>query len=202
MNIDLDHLHHWMCAIRSSDDPKRTLDAFWKGQINSKLWLIDNLKPFVKEPSTVEIHGGWVGILSSLMFQSKLPVIKITSIDIDSSCEATAIEMNKMEYNQGKFEAVTSNMIDYKCSSDVVINTSCEHITQQDYETWLNNVSEHTLIVLQSNNYSIDEHIRTAQSLEDFKEQSKISVVWQGQMELPLYSRYMLIGYKDANRNS
>ncbi len=202
MNIDLDHLHHWMCAIRSSTDPIRTLDAFWKGQINSKLWLIENIKPFIKEPSTLEIHGGWVGTLASLIFQSQLPIVKITSIDLDPSCESTALEMNKMEHHRGKFEAVTANMIHYPCSSDVVINTSCEHITQEDYKTWLNNVPKHSLIVLQSNNYNIDEHIRTAHSLEDFKEQSKISVEWQGQLELPLYTRYMLIGYKDGNRNS
>ena len=39
INLNLDHLHHWMCAIRESKDPIRTLDAFWKGQIDSKEWL-------------------------------------------------------------------------------------------------------------------------------------------------------------------
>jgi len=196
MNIDLDHLHHWMCAIRNSQDPIRTLDAFWKGQINSKLWLINNIKPFVNNPSTVEIHGGWVGTLSSLLFQSNLPIVKITSIDIDPSCESIAIEMNKMEHNQNKFQAITSNMIDYKCSSDVVINTSCEHIVQQDYEVWLSKVPEHSLIVLQSNNYNIEEHVRIANSLDEFTQQSHINVMWSGELQLPLYNRYMIIGKK------
>jgi len=48
--------------------------------------------------------------------------------------------------------------------------------------------------VLQSNNYIIDEHIRPASSLEDFKEQSHIDVLWAGELELPLYTRYMIIG--------
>lgn len=202
MKIDLDHIHHWMCAIRDSNDPKRTLDAFWKGQINSKLWLIENLKPFVDTPSTIEIHGGWVGTLSSLIFQSGIPAIKITSIDIDPSCENIAVAMNKIEHNQGKFESVTSNMVDYVSSSDVVINTSCEHIDQDSYNQWLAKVPEHSLIVLQSNNYSIDEHIRTATNLEDFKQQSKIQVLWAGQLELPMYTRFMIIGRKNGNRNS
>ena len=202
MNIDLDHLHHWMCAIRDSQDPKRTLDAFWKGQINSKLWLINNLKPFITSPSTVEIHGGWVGVLASLMFQSGLPIIKISSIDLDPSCEKVAVLMNRLENIQGNFEAVTANMVNYHINSDIVVNTSCEHISQDDYEVWLSKVPLNSLVVLQSNNYDIQEHIRTANSLEQFESQSHINTVWQGQLELPLYTRYMLIGYKNGNGNS
>ena len=43
MKIDLEHLHYWMCAIRESKDPMRTLDAFWRGQLTSKEWLVDTL---------------------------------------------------------------------------------------------------------------------------------------------------------------
>lgn len=202
MKLDIDHVLYWMDAIRSSDNANRTLEAFWKGQIKSKLWLIENLRPFVKLPSTLEIHGGWVGVLSSMLFQSGLPIVKINSIDIDPDCESTAILMNRIENMQGKFQAVTCNMIDHNIDSDVVINTSCEHISQQDYEMWLDKVPIHSLLVLQSNNYSIDEHVRTASSLEDFQKQSKINVLYSGQLELPLYTRYMLIGTKDEHRNS
>jgi hypothetical protein len=48
--------------------------------------------------------------------------------------------------------------------------------------------------VLQSNNYIIDEHIRPASSLQEFKEQSHINVIWEGELELPLYQRWMIIG--------
>lgn len=41
MNIDTEHLHHWIQAIRQSPDPMRTMDAFWRGQISSKEWLIE-----------------------------------------------------------------------------------------------------------------------------------------------------------------
>ena len=47
MQIDTKYLHHWMRAIRNSKDPMRTMDAFWRGQILSKEWLIDNLQPYV-----------------------------------------------------------------------------------------------------------------------------------------------------------
>jgi len=67
MKIDTEHLHYWMCAIRESSDPKRTLDAFWQGQMNSKEWLIDHLKNYVHFESSFDIYGGWVGVLASML---------------------------------------------------------------------------------------------------------------------------------------
>jgi len=194
MQIDLEHLHYWMCAIRNSDDPKRVLDAFWRGQINSKIWLINNIKPFVDNSVSIDIHGGWVGVLASLMFQSNLPITSIRSIDIDPSCQSIATMMNKAEEMQGRFMAVTADMCDIGSTADVIVNTSCEHITQEQYSQWLDKISNNKLLVLQSNNYLIDEHVRTAKSLEEFKLQSNIDVLWAGQLELPLYTRWMLIG--------
>lgn len=194
MNIDLDHLHFWMCAIRDSDDSKRTLDAFWRGQIDSKIWLIENLKPFVDNNVTIDIHGGWVGVLSSLIFQSEIPVKFIRSIDIDPSCQPIATTMNKPEEMQGRFLSVTADMCEVKTDADIVINTSCEHITQDSYDQWIQNIPKSTLIVLQSNNYRIDEHIRTSETLAEFKEQSHIDTLWEGSFDTGLYTRFMLIG--------
>jgi len=196
MQIDLEHLHYWMCAIRNSDDPRRTLDAFWKGQVNSKLWLIENIRPFINKPVSVDIHGGWVGVLASLMFQSDLPLTSIRSIDIDPSCQSIATMMNKAEEIQGRFMAVTADMCNVESTADVIINTSCEHITQEQYNQWLDKISNNKLLILQSNNYLINEHVRIAPSLEEFSEQSKINVIWKGSLELPLYNRWMIIGKK------
>lgn len=194
MQIDLEHLHYWMCAIRSSNDSTRTLDAFWKGQLRSKEWLIDNLKPFVDKEVSIDIHGGWVGVLSSMLFQSGMPVKNIRSIDIDPSCEPVAIMMNKGEEMQGRFSAVTSDMCSIRSDADVIVNTSCEHISQDQYDLWISRAPLNSLIVLQSNNYHIDEHVRTAGSLDEFKSQCNIKVSWEGLLELPLYTRWMIIG--------
>lgn len=194
MQIDTEHLHHWMRAIRNSKDPMRTMDAFWRGQILSKEWLIDNLRPFVNTPVTIEIHGGWVGTLASMLFQSGLPIKGIHSIDIDPSCEPIANEMNQIELEQGRFRAITADMAEVTMSSDIVINTSCEHIEQEKYKSWLSRQSKDSILVLQSNDYEIPEHIRTAADLEDFKTQCDINVLWEGTLELPLYNRFMLIG--------
>jgi hypothetical protein len=194
MQVDLNHVLFWMDAIRNSQDPKRTLESFWKGQVRSKEWLLDNLCPRLPHNASIDIHGGWNGVLASMLFQM-IPDIKyIRSIDIDPSCEEIACTMNKLEEMAGKFRAVTADMCAIRSDADVIINTSCEHITQEQYNLWISGVPYNSLIVLQSNNYDIEEHVRTANSLEHFVEQSQLEVKWAGELKLPLYTRYMIIG--------
>ncbi len=205
MLIDLEHLHYWMCAIRESKDYLRTLDAFYKGQLRSKEWLIENLEYYIYPevnkmldfPLSVDIHGGWVGVLSSMLFQSDIPIKNIRSIDIDPACESVASMMNKKEEIEGRFKAITSDMCAVKSEADLIINTSCEHITQDHYDLWLSGLPKESLIVLQSNNYVIPEHVRIADSLEEFKQQSNINVLWADELDLPLYKRFMIIGKND-----
>ena len=191
-----------MQAIRQSPDPMRTMDAFWSGQLKSKEWLIDALELAVHpqvdctmpKPFSIDIHGGWVGVLASMLFQSRISVRHIRSLDIDSSCESIATMMNKGEEIEGRFRAVTADMCNTRSDADIVINTSCEHITQDQYDLWKSGIPCNSLLVLQSNNYDIPEHIRIAKSLEEFKKQCDINVIWAGELELPLYTRFMIIG--------
>ena len=195
-SFDIEHVLFWMDAIRNSKDPQRTLESFWKGQIRSKVWLIDNLRKHVNKVVSIDIHGGWNGVLASMLFQSDMFITNIRNVDIDPQCEEIANTMNKMEEIVGKFRHVTADMVNLRSDADVIINTSCEHITQDQYELWLSGMPQNSLFVLQSNNYNIEEHIRIASSLDEFKEQCKINVLFAGELELPLYKRFMIIGKK------
>jgi hypothetical protein len=197
MQIDTEHLHYWMQAIRQSPDPMRTMDAFWSGQLKSKEWLIESLTnfcPIKDNPVSIDVHGGWVGTLASMLFQSYIVVKHIRSIDIDPTCESIATMMNKKEEIEGRFRAVTEDMCNIRSDADIIINTSCEHITQDQFDCWKTGMPYNSLLVLQSNNYNIPEHVRTATSLEEFKNQCGINIKWAGQLELPLYTRFMVIG--------
>ena len=197
MHIDLEHLHHWMQAIRQSSDPMRTMDAFWSGQLKSKEWLITNLRKNVNKFISIDIHGGWVGVLASMLFQSDLPIINIRSVDIDSTCESVATSMNKIEEMAGRFRAVTADMCEIRSDADVIINTSCEHITQYQYDSWISGLPRNSLLVLQSNNYNIPEHVRTADNLAQFIDQSQLTtILFSGELETALYTRFMIIGKK------
>lgn len=196
MKLDSDHVLFWIDAIRNSKDPHRTLESFWKGQIKSKEWLIKNLRKHVHAVVSIDIHGGWNGVLASLLFQSTIYTKHIRSLDIDPSCEEVAKCINKLEEMSGKFKAITADMCETVSTADVIINTSCEHITQEQYNKWLSLQPTDSIIVVQSNNYNIAEHIRIAHSLEEFKQQSNLNILWAGELELPLYKRFMIIGKK------
>jgi hypothetical protein len=129
-----------------------------------------------------------------MLFQSDIYITNIRSVDIDHTCESIATMMNKSEEIAGRFRAVTADMCEIRSDADVVINTSCEHITQDQYDLWLSGMPHNTLLVLQSNNYDIPEHVRIASNLEEFKQQCHIKVLWAGELELPLYKRFMVIG--------
>lgn len=200
MNIDLDHVLFWMDAIRNSPDQYRTLESFWKGQIKSKIWLIERLTSYINAyENNIVIHGGWNGVLASLLFQSNIKIKNLISIDIDPNCREIANTINKIEEIEDRFCAITCNMENYVYNSipDIVINTSCEHITQETYVKWLSNIPDNSLIVLQSNNYyDLDEHIRCAKDIEDFKNQCNLEVLFFDTLDLIKYKRFMIIGRK------
>ncbi len=178
MKVNIQDVLFWMDAIRDSDDRHRTLESFWKGQVNSKVWLAENLIGFVPvRPLNIVIYGGWNGVLASILFNSNINIQRITSVDIDPVCEDIANTVNRRYLDQKKFSAITADMTTVTDeSADVVINTSCEHITQAEYDKWLNNQSNDATIVLQSNNYfNLDEHIRCSTDLEDFVRMSNIN---------------------------
>ena len=153
MKIDIQDIKFWMDAIRNSDDRSRTLESFWGGQLQSKTWLIESLerKSRIANASVI-IFGGWNGVLASLLFNSDLTIPEIESIDIDPSCKPIAETINMRYHMQGRFFATAADMCEYTTDADIAINTSCEHLTQEQYDTWLDNLQAGTRVVLQSNN--------------------------------------------------
>ena len=199
MKIDIHDIKFWMDAIRNSEDKERTLESFWDGQIKSKLWLIEALEKHksIRNADCV-IHGGWNGVLACMMFNSELGIKHITSIDIDPKCKEIASTMNKRYEMEGKFESVTSDMCDYEYKREpyFVINTSCEHIA--DFDTWYNKIPSGKIVILQSNNYiGLPEHVNCSKTLKDFNNKTPMQeVLFQGELYLDKYSRYMRIGVK------
>jgi hypothetical protein len=199
MKVDIQDVLFWMDAIRNSDDQCRTHESFWKGLVNSKVWLAKELYSIIPKTklNDIVIYGGWNGVLASILFNSRLPLNSITSVDIDPVCKDIACTVNRRYEIERKFNAVTADMCKYTQPADVVINTSCEHVTQEQYEQWLSNQPDDALFVVQSNNYfELEEHVRCAIDIDDFMHMSKIKPYWRGEFETPKYTRYMIIGKK------
>jgi|APSaa5957512535_1039671.scaffolds.fasta_scaffold11436_7 hypothetical protein len=173
-------------------------NVFSKGQLESKTWLIEKLLHWDVDLGIVYMCGGWYGQLASMLFISKLPIIRIYSYDIDPLCTQIANDMNSFKY-VNRFMALTEDIhnLDYnKC--DTIINTSCEHI--KNFSDWYDNIPDNKLLILQSNNFSeIEEHVNCVTSLEEFKQQCYISnLLYSGELDIDVagYTRYMLIGRK------
>jgi hypothetical protein len=77
---------------------------------------------------------------------------------------------------------------------DTIINTSCEHMSND----WFNTINKKQLVILQTNdNGNFDGHINTCQSQEEMHERYPMSkILFSGGLKTPIYTRYMMIGYK------
>ncbi len=203
MKLNIKDVLYWMDAIRGSNNKYKTLESFWKGQISSKVWLIEQLNDIIKPVNAnVLVCGGWYGVMATLLFNSNIKVNNVRSIDIDPECKPIALNMNKHYEINGKFKAETCNMLDFKNYKDydIIINTVCEHMSWDQYYKWLENIPKDKLIILQSNNFiEHNEHISCVFSVEAFKEKCGLTnILYSGKLELPKYERYMVIGKKNG----
>jgi len=193
------------------------IDAFSKGQLDSKNWLLTELCRLNVNLGNVWTLCGWVGTLAYLMAHgnNRLNYNHVRSFDIDARCtplaevlnkssvidnwhfKASTLDVNTIHYTNFKFHTIKSNgAIQYvQESADTVINTSCDHM---DNNTWWERIPDNMLVVLQNNNFvEKDEHVNIVQSLDEFELKYPMrEVLYKGQLDCGLYTRYMLIGKK------
>lgn len=201
-------------------------DCFSRGQLQSKLWIIKELKKLNLDLGTVFLCAGWYATLATMIFESGIKVNKIRSFDKDPSCWKIAETFNKswlednwkfkastvdiMEFNWtdtpapsdgtiGNFYYNTntgSKIIQMKDNPDTIINTSCEHI--ENFSEWYNLIPNGKLVILQSNDYfEVEEHINTYNTLVEFSLSSPMTeTLFEGELFLPNYTRFMKIGYR------
>jgi len=191
-------------------------DCFSRGQLKSKLWLVQELKKCNVDLGIVFLCAGWYATLATMLFESNINVDKVRSFDIDPSCIDIAKVFNKpwlMEdwqfqastedihninyvvhtYNVTRHDGSVQSLTD---QPDTIINTSCEHI--ENFAEWYDLIPEGKLVVLQSNDYyEIEEHVNCVGSIEEFVVKAPMNnILYSGEFDLPKYRRFMLIGYK------
>jgi hypothetical protein len=191
-------------------------DCFSRGQLHSKLWLVQELEKLDLELGTVFLCAGWYATLATLLFESNVKVKKIRSFDIDDSCLEIAKTFNKLWLmDNWKFQAITQDIhninfdnytynviradgsiAELNDSSNTIINTSCEHIN--NFTEWYNKIPTGKLVILQSNDYfEIEEHVNCAIDAEDFSRMTPMTeCLYLGELQLKDYTRFMKIGYK------
>jgi hypothetical protein len=193
-------------------------DCFSRGQLQSKIWLIKELKNVNLDLGTVYLCAGWYATLATMIFESGMKVDKIRSFDIDPRCVDIAETFNKPWFvDQWKFKSITQDImdIDYREHTwqfwsnannrmsypitdvpDTIINTSCEHIGM--FDEWFAKIPKGKLVVLQSNDFdTVEEHVNCVKDSMHFEKIAPLSeVLFAGELPLEKYTRYMRIGIK------
>ena len=191
-------------------------DSLSRGQIKSKMWIINELKKLNLDLGTVFLCAGWYGILATLIFENNLKVNKIRSFDIDKSVldiaerfnkkwvqddwkfKPATYDIHKIDYTGFAYDVSRSNgeIVELYDSPDTVINTSCEHIF--DFDEWYLKIPKGKLLILQSNDFFEGTgHVNCCEVLEDFEEQTPFEdTLYSGTLDLNMYTRFMRIGYK------
>ena len=183
-------------------------DAFSSGQVLSKLWLAEELEKAVisnnlPQPLSILCFGGWYGVVNFILrSRSNVNIKKFKSVDLDSvACENADLFNEAWVWQSWQFKAVCddANTFSYgPLEYNTVINTSIEHI---DGHQWFDRIPKNTLVALQSNNMTHDDHCHNHSSLDDFRREFDIShVLFSGEklFEYPSWSfkRFMIIGIK------
>lgn len=166
-------------------------DMFSSGQIYSKEWIINELSKLTDNANrTAVIVGAWFGTLGILL-KNNFPDMNVKLLDIDPRC---AEFLGNIIYSYKDMSCITGDMYAYTYTEDIIINTSCEHIP--DVSKWLSLIPPGTRVVLQSNNFlDGNGHVNCVNSTDEFKQQANLSTIeYIGQLDMPMYTRYMIIG--------
>ena len=182
-------------------DEPALAQALNKNQIASKMWLADALADSIgRDLGSVLILGGWLGVLGAvLLHDSRFAIERVVSLDIDPRCADIALALNATHARVGKFSARTADMLEYdyeNSTSDLVVNTSCEHVQRLDL--WYERILPGQLLALQSNDYfACSEHVNCVADLASFRAQVPMrEVLFEGERKFRRYVRFMLIGRK------
>lgn len=172
-------------------------DALSDGQLYSKTWLVEELSKRIesgeipsKEKYKVAVLGGWIGLLSLMMFTWELPV-SVVSIDFDLRVNIIAEKINwGFDF---KTMMKDMNTVDYS-DFDIIINTSSEHI--EDIPKWRAAIPAGKVLIVQNNNFEEgDGHVSTVDSSNQLRSKLDLSAVYyEGTRKFPQYNRFMIIG--------
>jgi hypothetical protein len=202
--------------FRSGEDPAIIQDAFSRGQVLSKIWLVTELAKIQKDFKMVFVHAGWLGQIRLYLDHTKIEYEKMRIFDIDPIAMKLSDKVfNNAQLQDWKVKSALLNVNDYdsiqktgiqyqvtdtiteKNKPDLIINTSCEHFSDSWYHKFKSRSEGWgTLIAIQTNNFhKIEDHINTVHSLEEVKMKYPMDeILYEGELELNGYTRYMLIG--------
>ena len=201
----------WKNALSASEPYlfKRVMDSINQSQLESKLWIIQELIKLEIKPKRVAILAGWYAqYIVPLLYDNFESLEFVENYEIDQDVKRLSYKFNKRLKEDKKYQIIIKNVMfdkiqsaqhaGYNGSMDTIINCACEHM----YPMWkfrdLNKtVQKNSLYILQSSDDDQhDDHINCVQSEDELIDQAKIKhVMYSGSKILSNKStRFMVIG--------
>jgi len=214
-NYDLGLFGDTLNRVILREYPHRTKDfinSFLSNQINCKIWLIDELVNILERKKDhfivkrVTVLGSWYGNIIVPLLIDNIPTLQeIDLIDMDE--DALAISRKFLGHYDFKINYMHKD-INFEEFEDhytnVVINTSCEHMVPMDSITFHHD--DQVIYALQSNDmFNIREHVNCVKNETELATQANLSTTYymshkklMGEKGMP-YNRFMVIGKRNDN---
>jgi SAM-dependent methyltransferase len=194
--IDLDLFKNIIKEGRHNSD---LLDSYSPNQFKSKENLINHIKKLniLNAESEIVIFGCWYGSILIPAFYNE--VKRIAAIDIND--KYIRIAKNRLFKNYNKIDFINEDVFSWSMTNErifrtnLIINTSCEHMQPMKNLSVLNNINSY--FAFQSNNmFDIPTHINCVKNIEEFKKQlpNKAKILIEDQIEEDRGIKFTLIG--------
>lgn len=186
---------------------KRLADSMTVSQMQSKLWVGEELSKIGEGWKNVVIMGGWYCHILSVILFDELNCKFACNYDIDRDSQLISYKFNRRYKTAAKYMASRRNLFLLNLEErqisegnvDLVINTSCEHMFKMSKvrDRHFDYPVKRPLFVLQStNDDQYDDHINCVSSADELADQAElVDIIYSGSRVLDNgMTRFMVIG--------
>ena len=200
--------HDWKNALSSSESYlyERVLVSMNQSQLESKLWIINELSELMLFPKSVALLGGWyANYIVPLLIEHGVKFVH--NFEIDEDAKTIGYKFNKTYKDKKQYKCdIVNTMFDPIWNKqkkiepvfDLIINTSCEHMFPMTRFKQLNRgFFNNAVYVLQSTNEDkYEDHINCVSGPEELAEQADfVDIMYSGTKKLANgMERFMVIG--------
>ena len=196
----------WKNALNSTETSmpyvfKRVMDSLNSSQLQSKLWLIEELNCLEIKPTNVCLIAGWYAQYVVPLLLDIFPSIQlIENFEIDKDIREMTYRFNKRFKDEDKYRVVIKNIMFKELGRehdfDLVINCACEHMFPMWKFREINEEQDPVYVLQSSDDDTHDDHINCVQSTDELIEQARIvDVLYSGSIKLHnATTRFMVIG--------
>jgi len=186
-------------AIQKPWQMERLLNASTKSQLESKLWIINELNNLNIKPKRVGLLGGWFAHIITPLLIEEMKVSFVKNFEIDEDAKNISYKFNN-RYDKNTYTTGHKNVMiepfNKKENFDLIINTSCEHMFPMRKFRELNSHINCIFVLQSTNETKYDDHINCVNSAEELANQAILQdVYYSGSKVLDNgMTRFMVIG--------